>query len=335
MRMALLTAVLLTAAAGAGAPRPLRPVGEVERIWDRGPHNAFTDLIRHRDRWYCVFREGTGHAAGAGKVRVLASDDGTGWKSMALIESDDVDLRDPHLSVTPDGRLMLVGGAAAPAARNPLKDHYSFVCFSEDGKTWTEPRRVLDSWQWLWRVTWHKGTAYGVAYGWDAEDKGTRSYRAALYRSKDGLRYEKLTDFDVPNATEATLAFEGDTMLCLQRRDGKPNTALLGRSAPPYADWKWTDLGKYFGGPNLVRAPDGSWYAAGRVLDKGPKTALCRLSLPGPARAASLDLLYTLPSGGDTSYPGLAWHDGQLWMSYYSSHEKKSSIYLARFRPAR
>jgi hypothetical protein len=40
----------------------------------------------------------------------------------------------------------------------------------------------------------------------------------------------------------------------------------------------------------------------------------------------------TLPSGGDTSYPGLAWHDGLLWMSYYSSHEGKAAIYLAKVK---
>jgi hypothetical protein len=37
-----------------------------------------------------------------------------------------------------------------------------------------------------------------------------------------------------------------------------------------------------------------------------------------------------LPSGGDTSYPGLVWREDQLRMSYYSSHEGKSAIYLAR-----
>ena len=36
--------------------------------------------------------------------------------------------------------------------------------------------------------------------------------------------------------------------------------------------------------------------------------------------------------GGDTSYPGLLWHDGVLWVSYYSSHEGKTSIYLARVK---
>ena len=33
---------------------------------------------------------------------------------------------------------MIVGGAAVPATRNPLTDHYSFVCFSKDGKDWTQ-----------------------------------------------------------------------------------------------------------------------------------------------------------------------------------------------------
>ena len=40
----------------------------------------------------------------------------------------------------------------------------------------------------------------------------------------------------------------------------------------------------------------------------------------------------TLPSGGDNSYAGLVWHDGLLWMSYYSSHEGKASIYVAQVR---
>ena len=40
----------------------------------------------------------------------------------------------------------------------------------------------------------------------------------------------------------------------------------------------------------------------------------------------------TLPSGGDTSYPGFVWHENTLWMLYYSSHEEKTAIYLAKIR---
>ena len=37
-----------------------------------------------------------------------------------------------------------------------------------------------------------------------------------------------------------------------------------------------------------------------------------------------------LPSGGDTSYAGLVEHDELIWVSYYSSHEDKTAIYLAK-----
>jgi len=40
----------------------------------------------------------------------------------------------------------------------------------------------------------------------------------------------------------------------------------------------------------------------------------------------------TLPSSGDNSYPGFVWHDNSLWMLYYSSHEGKTGIYLAKIR---
>lgn len=37
-----------------------------------------------------------------------------------------------------------------------------------------------------------------------------------------------------------------------------------------------------------------------------------------------------LPRVGDTSYPGIAYYNGLLYMSYYSSHQGKSAIYLAK-----
>ena len=40
----------------------------------------------------------------------------------------------------------------------------------------------------------------------------------------------------------------------------------------------------------------------------------------------------TLPSGGDTSYTGIVPYEGLLWISYYSSHEGKTSIYLAKVK---
>src|SRR2546429_6325023 len=84
---------------------------EVKKIWDQAPHNAFTGLLKWKDAWYCVFREGSGHIPGTdGKIRLLRSTDGEKWESAALIAEKTVDLREPKICVTPDERLMIVMG---------------------------------------------------------------------------------------------------------------------------------------------------------------------------------------------------------------------------------
>ena len=82
-RLGLLLLALAIGHAAQSAPSPA--IVSVERIWDAGAHNAFTDLIRWRDRWYCTFREGDDHVGGDGRIRVLVSADGERWTSAALI----------------------------------------------------------------------------------------------------------------------------------------------------------------------------------------------------------------------------------------------------------
>jgi hypothetical protein len=48
--------------------------------------------------------------------------------------------------------------------------------------------------------------------------------------------------------------------------------------------------------------------------------------------AGELRPILELPSAGDCGYPGMVPHRGILWISYYSSHEGKARIYLARAR---
>ena len=43
---------------------------------------------------------------------MIVSNDGNQWESAAVIAESGVDLRDPHLSVTADGRLMIVAGGS-------------------------------------------------------------------------------------------------------------------------------------------------------------------------------------------------------------------------------
>ena len=157
----------------------------------------------------------------------------------------------------------------------------------------------------------------------------------ARRRSRAGHpRFESVHDGEpvrsgYPNET-ALCFLPDDTALCLLRRDGAQPSAQLGSARPPYTQWSWRDLGLRIGGPQLLRVPGGRLLAAGRFHDGGVRTALAWLD----PEAGSLTEFQPLPSGGDTSYPGLVWRDGRLWVSYYSSHEGKAAIYLARVRPA-
>ena len=40
----------------------------------------------------------------------------------------------------------------------------------------------------------------------------------------------------------------------------------------------------------------------------------------------------TVPSGGDTGSPGLAFYNEMLWVTYHSSHEGRAMIYLAQVK---
>ena len=131
----LLLIALAAVHTGQSAPSP--SIVSVTRIWDGGAHNAFTDLIRWRDRWYCTFREGDAHVGGDGRIRVLVSADGETWTSAALVGETGIDLRDPKVSITPDNRLMIVAGGSVYEGKRYL-GRQPRVMFSTDGTTWTE-----------------------------------------------------------------------------------------------------------------------------------------------------------------------------------------------------
>jgi hypothetical protein len=296
---------------------------EVRKLWDRAPHNAFTDLTRYKGQWFCVFREGKAHVSPDGALRVLTSPDGEAWVSAALLTSPTGDLRDAKITITPQGELML-SGAAALHQPAPAK-HQSLAWFSTDGKSWSPPVIIGDTNQWLWRTTWHKRTAYSFGY----DTAGGKFVR--LYSSKDGRHFDTLVPrlFDQGEPNETSIVFlPDDTALCLLRRDGNPGSGQLGSAKPPYAQWRWNDLGVKIGGPHLLRLPDGRLVAAVRLYDGAVRTSLMWLD----ADAGKLTEFLKLPSGGDSSYAGLVWHTGLLWVSYYSSHEGKTSIYLAKVR---
>jgi hypothetical protein len=326
--------------APATRPAPAELV-EVRKIWDAAPHNAFTDLRRWHDRWWCTFREGPAHVGGGdGTVRVLTSADGAAWESAALLAEAGIDLRDPKLSVTPGDKLMLVMGGSVYRGGKVLLGCQPRVAFSGDGRTWTEPTKVLAAGDWLWQATWNDGVCYGTTYrAWQAPAAGNgpatapakRPHVLTLVKSKDGLAWEPVAPLAVPDdPNETTLRFRPTgEMVALVRRDAGDAHGYVGVAKPPYTDWAWKETAFRVGGPNFLVLPSGAMIAGTRdyTVPRKPTTAIAAMT------TYAVTPILTLPSGGDTSYPGLAWHDGLLWVSYYASHEGKASIYLAKVKP--
>ena len=296
----------------------------VAKIWDAGKHNAFTDLIRFNEKWFCTFRESEAHVGGNGKIRVLTSKDGEHWESAALLTEEGIDLRDPKLSVTPDHRLMIVLGGSVYEGKK-LKERQPRVTFSKNGSDWTTPQRVLQKDDWLWRVTWNKGHAYGISYNSSTPSDWT----ITLVESTDALHWSPVTKLNVPgHPNESTIRFQpnGDC-IALVRRESEDKKAWIGTSSAPYTDWKWRSAGMQIGGPNFLISNDGRIVATGRQY--GASTQDAR-TFAGRLTPESVTADVVLPSGGDCSYAGMVWYKGLLWVSYYSSHEGKTSIYLAK-----
>ncbi len=292
---------------------------EHRSIWETAPHNAFTDLIRFQDQWWVAFREGKSHVSPDGALRIITSVDGEDWVSAALITSPTADLRDAKLSLTPDGKLMLSGAAAFHKPTD--RTHQSLAWFSENGNEWTEAIEIGLPNDWLWRTVWHQGWAYNFGYAC-GKQRGVR-----LYRSRDGRDFQlwqaDLAIEGYPN--ETAVVFADDQAFCLLRRDDQPDSAMWGRSSAPFRNWQWREVGVKMGGPQMIALPNGNLLAAVRIYSPQPQTVLGWIEpLTGKWHEA-----LRLPSGGDTSYAGLDWHDNQLYVSYYSSHESKSKIYWA------
>jgi hypothetical protein len=317
--LAAVVGVLLAepAAWGQTAPAPsfeLR-VTRARKIYSDGCHNAFTGMARLGDRTFITFRSAVDHMTFEGKIRIIASKDLEAWQPVHVVERANTDFRDPKL-VNFGGNLCCFFAErrkGSPAARDSL---VSMVVRSSDGRRFDEPRLLQGVRQgaWLWHVAARGNSLYGTAYG-----GGQKA--ATLYRSADGLQWEKLTDLPTP-CNEVFLDFAPDGTLWALARDG----LALCRATPPYTTLTIQNrLAIPHGGPMVKRLPTGCVIITRQWDPPGRRNLRTEISwLPD---GGTLQPVTRLPSGGDTSYA--AWLDvapGRAIVSYYSSHEHKMDV---------
>jgi len=229
------------------------------------------------------------------------------------------DIRDAKFAVLPDGRFMLL--TALQLFDDSRQKHQSVSWLSGNLESWEGPHNVGEPDTWTWGIGFHGGNGYSIGY----RTVDPRFVR--LYTTTDGLEFSTVVpDLGVDNKypNESVIVFDNasGTAYCLLRCSGP---AQFGTASPPYEKWTWTPLDAAIGGPEMIRLPDGTFLGGGRLYDGGARTSLFSIDQD----AGTVKELLKLPSGGDTSYPGFVLLDDILYVSYYSSHEGKSSIYLA------
>jgi hypothetical protein len=345
---------------------------DVRRIWankdwpngdPKTRHNAFTDLARFKDHWYCIFRVGEDHGVSGplGGLRIIRSKDGEKWTSVFFYQPDEksVDVREAKLVQTQDGQLVILGHESYrfEPARSIFKDfgvRRSMTWLSSDGEHWSGPHFSKGGENtWIWSGAWHKGVGYGVAYS----EKEAKNPNGAIYRTNDGKEWELVADNIYPkddkgnhNGNEGSIFFDADDSAWIYLRDVpylNGTISNIGFSRPPYKEWDWSRQTRNnftFGGPKMLRMSDGRIVASGRIWGRDggggygdSHTALYELDL----KDNHFEKIADLPSQGDNGYPGIVEKDGDLWISYYSCHEdpnpegrrahmQRSCIYLAR-----
>jgi hypothetical protein len=187
----------------------------------------------------------------------------------------------------------------------------------------------------IWRAAAFGDKAYLCGRrkpGFDIGPRGEgEKIESLMLESDDGLIFRKRGVFAETAGDETAFLFEDDGSVLAVGRHGGRNNAMLIRSKPPYTTWDRRDIGRFVGGPLVVKWGDQILVGGRKMLPgEGPKMSLCWLV------GDQLQEFAELPSGGDCSYPGFVeLGKDRALVSYYSSHERDAdgktitAIYLA------
>lgn len=303
---------------------PVKPK-EIRQVYGDGKHNAFVAFRRWKGDYWAAFRHAENHNSGDGDILVLKSADAKSWKEVRRVNllPDD---RDPQFLAT-DDRLFLYDPALTG------KDLTTFVIYTDDGETWSEPQAAYEPRFIVWKPIAHDGKYWSAAHKKDDTAGGGKSREVHLIRSDDGLAWEKVSVMRAGNwESETTLHFQGRRAIAfLRQKYGSPPAQILEADAP-FTEWNSRPSPiNHFSG-HSCHTFRGVTYLFTRTMDYEKRIA-------GQAvftyeADGSLKLYCVLPAGGDCAYAEAVEAGDDMLIAYYSGHETKhpneqTNVYLA------
>ncbi len=298
----------------------------LQAIDDLQGHSAFTDLIFFENQWWCGFRQASTHMSLDGKIVLYSSSDFRSWSKQVTIEWQGGDLRDPKFVITPEKRLLMLAGVRLSVPSDRLLSVASLNWLFDGEKFELLPLGSSSIGTWRWSATSFDQSLFSVGYS-------RLDIDGCLYRSDRGVEWSAVVkNFFPPSecfSNESSLVYDepSKTAYCLLRRDGNDCPAVLGSSKPPFTRWQWQDMDLRIGGPKMLQLQNGELLAGFRIFtEDSAQTIIATLDL----QSSQFKPLLTLPSDGDCSYPGMVVQGSTLFVSYYSSHQDSTSVYLAK-----
>lgn len=306
-------------------------------VWDSDRYSSFTDIIYFGRKYYCAFREAGGHVAHnvneKGKIIVRSSDDCISWSDELEI-SNGFDLRDPLFVASPDsGRLMLYYGMATLSGNddayfpNPCNQMCELATDATGRLKLISQNNVrmvngtMDKSQyWLWGITEHGGTYYGIAYY--LIDKGYPTF----FKSTDGINFTQICEVNV-RGNEASICFVGERAYIFFRSIERPD-AIVTYADPPYT--RWTKNTTTYEGMQM-HCPEtvclwGKIYVCMRGNTHGVPIYVYD---PETKRFEFVHDVYANTST-DRAYPGMIVRDDAVHVVYYAYKVKAQNIYYQR-----
>lgn len=315
---------------------PKVKVVSVKKLFHNGEHNAFTDMIKFKDKYYLTFRTcPNGHMVfSSSRILILCSDDAKTWKQVGEFSVPQRDVRDPHFLIFKEKLFVysgtwFCGKTLSPKSRT-VNDHLGYAVTSIDGANWSQPQMLEGTYgHYVWRAATDGKKAYLCAYRIKNFDPASKKRQSALLESEDGFTFTKAGAFMEEKGGETAFLFEPNGDLLAIDRFGS-DKAWLVRSKAPYKKFQRKEMKHFIGGPLLVKWGE-HYLVGGRDVTSGrAKTSIHWLVND------ELKTIATFPSGGDCSYPGFVQlSPTKAVVSYYSSHEKDkggkayTAIYLA------